>query len=242
MPQEWEKPARLPPPGWCPSVCRQTPAAVWVKDASSVSDRLPCTHRDQCWAALLRWQQDAAHWRWLSQPGTGSGAERACYTAGRIFRLGFAVINNENKIKRNRLFAEREVSLSWGLQGLESQWLKSQVLPTSQGCRWPLVPAWLRSSVLPAESQAFPRIWGNVCFLVNWNITARSNYAGTAPHLQSSGHYIPSGLQSMAMVRPKGTDAGPEGPPCCGGKHPVKMRPFLRLTRAWCVPCWVSLA
>lgn len=139
--------------------------------------------------------------------------EGLLHCGGGIFRLGFAVINNENKIKWNRLFAERKVSLSWGLQGLESQQLKSQVLPMSGGCRWPLVPAWLRSSVLPAESQAFPWIWGNVCFLVNWKIMARSNFAGTAPHLQSSGHYIPSGLQNVAMVCPIGHRCWPRRPP-----------------------------
>lgn len=149
----------------------------------------------------LQYQKDAAQCGCLSWPGV----ERVHYTTGRIFRLAFAVIHYENKIKWNRLFAERKTSPSREQLGLESQQLRSQMLPTAWGCCWPLVPIPLRSLVaLPTKNQNFPRIRGNIYLLMNWKITVKSYFAGTAVRLPPSAPYIPHWLAEWGSGVPYG--------------------------------------
>ena len=177
----------LPPPGEHPSVCGQSLAAVWVKDTSSISNCLLYARRGQCWAAPLQHQQDASHRRWLSWLGTGSSVERARCTAGRIFRLGFAVISYKNKTS----YLEK------------GRWVQAE------GC-W----AWS------------PSDWNPRCSRL---------------HGDAAGPWCLHGPGAWWCCQP-GARTSPGYKETSASWWAGKIRPFLWLTRAQPVLCWVLLA
>lgn len=109
-------------------------------------------------------------------------------------------------MKQNRLFEEKESESKLRDAGLGVPAAEIPNAPNSTRMLLaPGAPSWLSSlAALLAESQDFPGIRGNVCFLVNWKMTARSYFAETSPELQSSGHCNPTGLRSGDMVCPMG--------------------------------------
>ena len=138
--------------------------------------------------------------------------ERACYTAGKIFRLGFAVINYENKMKQVICRKESKSKLRAAGPGVPAAEIPNA--PYSMGM--PLAPGACMAQELGSAASQEPGLPQNLrkpLLLGEWENYSKKLFCWDSPAVAivwtlhplwfaEQGHGVPHGAWMLAQKRP----------------------------------------